>query len=384
MKTLVFTWLLIVLAGIPQPVEAQPGQAKDVLIGYFGPNDASHPEGGDMWCAATLAIEQANLAGGFHGRPFKLITGWSENPWGSGVKDLTRMVYQDQVWAIIGGIDGPSTHLAEQVVAKARLPLLSGANADRTANLANVSWMFSTLPGHHLQATALTQAIESQVERKRFVMVSSVDHDSHVLTDELNKCFRKGQLSPHYHFEFKPGQVRDSELVDHIINANAEAVVIAASLQDTAHLTVRLRQEGFSGILFGGPCMSRQAFVDIAGEAAERVIFPLLYRPSKTTEQFDKDMLDHSGRSGNDLSAHTYDTVNLLLEAIQQAGLNRQHIRDAVGKLSPWQGVTGTIHWDQQGSNTRPVALGTLLNGCVTPCRFTASKRLSLKPPQSR
>ena len=32
-----------------------------------------------------------------------------------------RIVYQDRVWAIIGGIDGPSAHLAEQVVAKARL-----------------------------------------------------------------------------------------------------------------------------------------------------------------------------------------------------------------------------------------------------------------------
>ncbi|NQV33662.1 MAG: ABC transporter substrate-binding protein [Phycisphaeraceae bacterium] len=384
MKTLVFTWLLIVLAGIPLPVEAQPGHAKDVLIGYFGPNDMAHPEGGDMWCAATLAIEQANLAGGFHGRPFKLITGWSENPWGSGVKALTHMVYQDQVWAIIGGIDGPSTHLAEQVVAKARLPLLSGANADRTANLANVPWMFSILPGHHLQAAALTKTIESQVKRKRFVMVSSVDHDAHILTDELNRCLRKRQLSPHYHFEFKPGHLHDSEPVNHIIKANAEAVVIAASLQDTAHLTVRLRQKGFNGILFGGACMSRQAFVDIAGEAAEGVIFPLLYRPSETTRQFNKDMLDHSGRSANDLSAHTYDTVKLLLEAIQQAGLNRQHIRDTVSKLSPWQGVTGTIHWDQQGSNTRPVTTGTLLNGCVTPYPITVSERPSSTRPQSR
>ena len=66
MKTFAFTWLLIVLAGISLPVEVQPGHAKDVLIGYFGPNDMAHPEGGDMWCAATLAIKQANLAGAIH------------------------------------------------------------------------------------------------------------------------------------------------------------------------------------------------------------------------------------------------------------------------------------------------------------------------------
>jgi len=367
MRTLVLTLLLIATASIPLSADVQPDHAKEVLIGYFGPNDVSHPEAGDMWCAASMAIEQANLAGGFYGRPFKLVTGWSNNPWGSGVKNLTRMAYQDQVWAIIGGIDGPSTHLAEQVVAKARLPLLSGANADRTANLANVSWMFSLLPGHHLQARALAEAIEFRVKGKRFVMVSSVDHDSHILTDELNKCFKKRHLSPMYHFEFKPEQANHLELVNNLKKATPEAVVIAAPLLDTAHLTVSLRKTGFEGLLFGSPCMSRQGFLNVAGDAAEGVIFPLLYTPSKKTAEFEKAFLRRSRRHGDYLSAHTYDTVNMLLEAIRQAGLDRQRIRDEVNKLSPWQGVTGTVHWDQQGSNTRVVIAGTLSNGRVKP-----------------
>ncbi len=100
-----------------------------------------------MWNAACLAVEQANRAGGYNGLPFRLVAGWSDNPWGSGVTEVARMAYVHKVWAIIGGIDGPSTHLAEQVVAKARLTLLSSASTDKTVNLANVPWMFSCLPG---------------------------------------------------------------------------------------------------------------------------------------------------------------------------------------------------------------------------------------------
>jgi ABC-type branched-subunit amino acid transport system substrate-binding protein len=116
-----------------------------------------------MWRAACLAIDQANQTGGYRGAPFRLVAGWAENPWGSGVTQITRMVYVHNVWAIIGGIDGPSTHLAEQVAAKARLTLLSPVCTDRTANLANVPWMFSCLPQDHLQAPVLAEAIAQTV-----------------------------------------------------------------------------------------------------------------------------------------------------------------------------------------------------------------------------
>ena len=359
--------LLLTVPSLAESEKALPEHDEAVLIGYFGPDDPNHPKGGDLWCAASLAIEQANQAGGFRGRPFRLVTGWSENPWGSGVKALTRMAYQDEVWAMIGGIDGPSTHLAEQVVAKARLPLLSGANADRTANLANVAWMFSSLPGHHLQASALADAMTPRLKDQRFVLVSAVDHDSHILTDELKKCFKRKQLHPTYHYEIKPGQTDPSALVNRILRADAKALVLAAPVLDSAQLTVTLREQGFDGLLFGGACLSRQGFLKIAGEAAEGAVFPLLYVSSQKTAPFERAFLERFGRRTHDLSAHTFDTVTLLIEAIRQAGLDRQRIRDTVSRLSPWQGVTGPIRWDRQGSNSRPACMGTIRNGQVTP-----------------
>jgi len=123
----------------PGREKCSPSDVKEVLIGYFGPGTPSDPRGGDMWSAACLAVEQANRSGGYNGLPFRLVAGWSDNPWGSGITEVTRMAYVHKVWAIIGGIDGPSTHLAEQVVAKARLTLLSSASTDKTVNLANVA-----------------------------------------------------------------------------------------------------------------------------------------------------------------------------------------------------------------------------------------------------
>jgi len=349
----------------PGREKSPPTDVKEVLIGYFGPGTACHPQGGDMWNAANLAVEQANRAGGYNGLPFRLVAGWSDNPWGSGVTEVTRMAYVHKVWAVIGGIDGPSTHLAEQVVAKARLTLLSPASTDKTVNLANVPWMFSCLPADHLQAPVLAQAIASEVGDKSFILVSAVDHDSHLFTVELTRSFIRHELAPSYHFEFEPGQSNYDSLVEEIVHTRARALVLIAAARQSSQIISAVRQKGFKGLIFGGPWMGNRSFLEQAGPAAEAVVFPLLYTHGKESNSFDEKFTARFGKQPDYLATHTYDAVNLLIAAIRKAGLNRARIRDAVSELSPWNGVTGTIKWDSLGGNNRAVRLGTVRDGRV-------------------
>ena len=94
---------------------------------------------------------------------------WSEKTGGTGVSSLTRMAYTDRVWALLGSIDGASTHLAEQVVAKARLSLLDPMSTDGTINQANVAWAFSTLPSDQTIAKALLQGRHKSRQGRRFL-----------------------------------------------------------------------------------------------------------------------------------------------------------------------------------------------------------------------
>jgi ABC-type branched-subunit amino acid transport system substrate-binding protein len=335
---------------------------REVLIGYFGPSDPSDPDGGDVWRAAQLAVEGANAQGGYQGKPFRLVAAWSENPWGTGVAQVARMVYGQKVWAVVGGIDGSSTHLAEQVVAKARLALLSPVSTDKTANLANVPWMFSLAPGDHLQAPVLAEAIAKRVGREPFILISGDDHDSHRFAVELTKCFTGHRIGPRYHFECKPAVPGLAELASRVVESKPSAVVVAAGAHDSALLVGALRERGFPGEVFGGPWMGRRRFQEEAGEAAEGVRFPLLYQPHER-DDFVERFTRRFGRSPDYAAAHAYDALALLIAAIRKAGLNRAGIRDAVADLAPWPGVTGTVTWDPLGSNTRPVRLGTIRNG---------------------
>lgn len=349
----------------PGREEPAPDSINEVLIGYFGPSAPSHPEAYEMWYAACLAVDQANQAGGYKGLPFRLVAGWSDNPWGSGVTEVTRMAYVHKVWAIIGGIDGSSTHLAEQVVAKARLTLLSPASTDKTVNLANVPWMFSCLPADHLLTPVLAKAIASHVEKRPFLLVSAVDHDSHLFAVELVKSLAQYHLTPFYHFEFNPKERDFTELVERIVRTRAHALILIADGKPSAHLIRAVREKDFTGLIFGGPCMGRISFLKQADKAAEGVIFPLLYTAGESSKDFEEKFTSRFGHCPDYVAAHSYDAVRLLISAIRKAGLNRARIRDAVSELSPWNGVTGTIKWDSLGGNNRAVRLGTVRDGRI-------------------
>jgi len=344
-----------------------PSDINEVLIGYFGPTDPCAAQGIEMWRAAGLAIEQANLAGGYKGLPFRLVPAWASDPWGSGVKQVVRLVYLDKVWAIIGGIDGPSTHLAEQVVAKAHLTLLSPGSTDRTANLANVPWMFSCIPPDSLQARPLARAIAAYVRRRTFVLVSAVDHDSQLFAVELSKSLRGQHIAPAFHFQFKPDEENLAALAEKVINVQPDAVVLIADSQQSARLTSIMRKKGLQSPIFGGPCMDKRDFAEEAGNDAEGTIFPLLYLPGKNSEDFERTFTARFGNRPDYLAAHTYDAVNLMVAAIRKAGLDRAAIRDAVAALTEWRGVAGTILWDSKGSNSRAVLLGTIDAGRLRP-----------------
>ena len=347
-----------------------PEGINQIRIGYFGPTDPQHPEAGAMWLAATLAVEEANQDGGYQGAPFRLVASWSDNPWGTGIIGITRLVYEEDVWAIVGAPDGPSAHLVEQVVAKARLTFINPVSTDKTANLANVPWIFSCAPGDHCLAPLLAEAIVRQAIPGSIALVSCTDHDSRMFTAELLTALYKLHTFPAGHLEFRPGGSNFASQLASLRDHTPAAVAVIAGPADAARFVAALRREGLTQPVFGGPAMGHRLFADLAGESAEGVVFPILWHPAAAGERSVEFAGRFAGRFGlqpDYTAACTYDAVNLLIAAVRRGGLNRARIRDAAAELSPRPGVTGPITWDPTGQNARPVELGTIHNGLVTP-----------------
>jgi len=326
---------------------------------------------GDPWTAATLAVEEANETGGLHGLPIRLVPHWSENPWGTGVGQVARMVHEDQIWAILGSVDGPGTHLAEQIVVKALLPLVSPVSTDESVNLAGVPWMFSLAPGDHLWAPLLARGLLEAIGDGSFALLAATDHDSRLAARELMEELALLDRGPALRIDLPPGESALAPSLQRLGDASPTATMVIAGSTESALLVRALRQSGFAGPIFGGPQVGRRAFLDSAGAAAEGVALPLLFDPTSgrpETELFLQRFQERTGARPDWAAAHTYDATRLLLESIRQAGLNRAAIRQALAQLTPWQGVTGIVDWDPTGQNRRPVRrLATIRGGIIVP-----------------
>lgn len=356
----------------PQGEEPGPAGLKELVIGWFGPSAPADAEQLDLWMAATLAIEIANESGGYQGIPFRLEARWSENPWGTGVAQLVRLVYERDVWAILGSVDGESAHLAEQVVAKARLPLMSPVSTDKSVNLAGVPWMFSLAPGDHLWAPLVVDAILTELEcgeRVGFAMLSGTDHDSRLAAEEILGELAGRDHGPTRHLEFRPGSESFATQLDLLASEKPGVVLIVGGPEDSARLVGALRERDPATTIFGSPQMGRSLFLELADAAAEDVRFPLIFDPAERSPRRDSFVQRFRQRVGTDpdwAAATSYDATRLLIAAIHLAGPNRAGIRDALLELSPWQGITGRVEWDPVGQNLRPVtALATVRSGRV-------------------
>jgi ABC-type branched-subunit amino acid transport system substrate-binding protein len=351
----------------PGREEAPPADLTEIRLGWFGPGEATHAQGGDFWRGATLALGESNAQGGWQGLPFRLVVGWSDNPWTGGAAQVARLVFQERVWAIAGSIDGAATHVAEQLAVKVGLIVLSPGSTDKTANMANVPWMLSLLPSDAAQARPLVGALAATAGVGPFAVVSSTDHDARAAWAEFGAELSRRRLSPATHVEVQPEEERLDEVVARALAGRPGAVLVVAGARPAGRLVHTLRVRGYAGPVFGGATLGRSAFREEAGGAAEGAVFPLLAEPSPAWDAFAARFRSRYDREADYAAGSSYDAVRLLVEAVRKAGPNRPRILDALRALSPWAGVTGTISFDPLGQNERTVGLGTIRRGHIEP-----------------
>jgi branched-chain amino acid transport system substrate-binding protein len=349
----------------PGREEPEP-DVDEVVLGWFGPGDPDHPDFGDLWRGATLALEDENAAGGYRGKPLRLLPAWSESPWKAGIADLTRLVYDRHAWAVIGGVDGTTTHLAVQIALKSHFLLLSPGSTDASADHANVPWLFSLPPSDERLAPVLAEAVSRAAAGGPFSVAVSTDHDSHAALVALRRALGERRLTPVALVEFAPLETDLPVLAGRLLRGGPRAVVVLAPSRLAGRVTAACRGAGFRGTIVGGAPAARSAFRRAAGEAAEGVIAPLLFEPGSAGEAFAGSYGQRWGEPPDEAAAHGYDAVRLVAAAVREAGLNRARIRDAVRGLAPWAGVAGPVRWNALGRNQAPAALGAWRGGRLT------------------
>jgi branched-chain amino acid transport system substrate-binding protein len=338
----------------------EPENLGSVKIGFIGPimstvsvatGGKSHEEhlGIKMLQGARLAIEQANAHGGYLKRkiPFELVISNDNGLWGASGNEIIKMAYRDKVWAILGTIDGANTHIAIRVALKAEVVMLTTGDTDPTYIETNIPWVGRAIGDDRQQGYLLVDYIYRKMKFKRVGIIRASNRYGRFGVREINDGSRRLGFPIVMEMAYRVGSDDFSMELERLKEAGVDAVVHWGDAREGALILNQMRKMGMNQPYFCSDRGAQEEFVQLAGENAEGVICSYPWNPDRQDPKlkaFKRDFHARYGEEPETYAAHAYDGMNMLIWAVQVAGLNRAKIRDVIAYLPrPWPGVTGDI-----------------------------------------
>lgn len=319
-----------------------------------------------MLRGATLAMEEANAAGGFNGLPFSIVPRTDMVLWGQTSNEMVRFVEDDRVWAILSSIDSNHNHVLSRTSIKTEIPVLNAGSTDPTLVEHSVPWLVRCINDDRQNGYALlAEMFRSRgIERPALLRVN--DRDGRVGVGEFVEGARLLGHPVVIELRFENGDTDFSSQLNRIRNMEPDALVVWGNPLEAARIVRQARDLGFNLPVFGFTRMANDVFLQAAGRAAEGVVVVATMNPERADPLWDDFQTRYRQRwdeAPDSFAAHAYDGMTLLIEAIRTAGLNRARIRDALYATGPYQGVAGEIRFDTNMNNIRPPWLAEVRDG---------------------
>ena len=359
----------------------EPEQLDTVKIGFLGPimptvsvatGGKSHNEeilGVSMLRACRLAIEEANEKGGYIKRkiPFELCVRNDNALWGASGSEVIHLAYKDNVWAIIGGVDGANTHIAIRVALKCELPWMSPGDLDPTFIETNIPWVFRCIGDDRKLNYILVDYMFRKMNYKRVAIIRSSSRYGRFGVRKIRDGARRLEHPIGIEMAYKGGTTNFDMQLDRIGDSKPDAIVHWGNGDDGARVLNAIRARGWSQPFLTCDRAVSDEFLKIAGTNAEGVICAYPWNPDRKDAKLEAFRVKYQKRWGveaDTYSAHAYDGMNMLIWAIQTAGLNRAKIRDVLAyRNEPFSGVTGDIPLSSALDDDGEVFLGRFENG---------------------
>jgi branched-chain amino acid transport system substrate-binding protein len=374
----------------------------EIRIGFLAPL-YDHPDqvlGNRMLNGAKMAIDEANAAGGYGGKPFRLVThndydNWQNSNaavagvakesaiWGSASNDAVRMIYDDKVWAMFGSISSESTHIALRLTLKAETPLVNSASTDPTIPETIIPWYLTDLQDDRVQGYTLARHIYTELGLKRVALLRVNDRYGRFGVIKFRDASRRLGHPVVIEQKFRLGDTDFRHQLQVIQDSRVDAIVLWTDIGPAAAILQQMQELGMKQRVFGSHRTIGDELVKLAGPAAEgfEAVYP--YDPTRSDPRW----LDFSARyearfheKPDHFASLAYDAMQILIDAICRAGLNRGRIRDALTGVTSYKGVTGEMVFDPNCKNIAPMFLASVHHGNIEYRRITMEKITSGAP----
>jgi ABC-type branched-subunit amino acid transport system substrate-binding protein len=359
-----------------------PKDLKEVRIGFLGPLEGSliMPLGKQMLNGATLAIEEANKKGGYNGIPYKLMVHNDVGLWGAAANEVVKMD-DEKVWAWLGSIDDIVSHVALRATLKMEIMMVNTGDPDPTFTETNIPWMIRVISDDRQSGYALASYIYNKMEHERVAVIRTNSRYGRVGVMEYSGVAVRLGHPILIEERFNEGETDFKMQLENIKKISPDAILIWGNAKESALILNQIRELGLKQPVYGSDRMVSPEFLKIAGNIAEGVITTSQYNPDAdipALKAFQSNYYKRFNLKPDVFAAHAYDGMNLIIEAIRKAGLNRVLIRDVLTDQKTFQGyhgITGELILDGSWNDIGDIYMAQVHNG-----NFEFSPTLPMEP----
>jgi branched-chain amino acid transport system substrate-binding protein len=347
-----------------------PRNLKEVRLGFLGPLEGSAiiSLGKQMLQGATLAVEEANKKGGYNSIPFRLMVHNDFGLWGAAANEVVKMD-DEKVWGWLGTIDDINSHVAIRATLKMEIININTGDPDPTFTETAIPWVIRVIPDDRQSGYVLVNEIFNIDGHKRTAVIRTNNRYGRVGILHFNRSSTRIGFPVVIEERFNEGEVDFRDQIERIKRTEPDAIVIWGNAKETALILNQIRETGLHQPVYCSDRSVNPEFLSIAGKNAEGIKTTCQYNPdanSPKLKTFKANYIKRFSQEPDVFAAHAYDGMNLLIEAVKKAGLNRVLIRDLLTDLKTfngYEGVTGKIIFDDSWNNIRPIFSATVKNG---------------------
>lgn len=346
------------------------GKSAEIKIGNVNPlSGEAATYGQSTKNGVELAASEWNANGGINGKQIKLIVEDDKADPAEGATVFRKLIEQDKVVAIVGGITSRVALAAAPIAQSAKIPMMTPtATNEKVTQIGD--YIFRSCFIDPFQGKVMAKYVAENMAVKQAGVIFDVGNDYSKGLMETFKASYEAAGGQVVAAEGYPSGTTDFKAqLTKIVQAKPAVLYIPAYYSDVGLITKQARELGYKGTFVGVDGWDSADLVKIGGDSVEGGLFTNHYSKDDTSEQVQslvKKYTEKYGAAPDALAVLAYDGANIMFNAIKAAGNTKpEAIRDALMKTD-LAAVGGQIKYDESRNPIKSAVIIEMKGGQQT------------------
>lgn len=349
--------------------ELEKTQSEVIKIGVFEPLTGGAASGGQMTLEGIQLAHE--LFPEVLGKNIELVIEDNKSDRSVAAKAVTRLVYEEDVKALIGSYGSSLSIAAGEIIKKVKIPTVGCSPTNPQVTYKN-PYYFRVCFTDPFQGTVMANYAVRELGAQRAIVVQDTTQEYSLgLSQYFMESFKgltNDENSIVSVIPYVSGERDFQEQLESIQAIDVDVIFVPGNYMESAIFIKQARKMGITTPIIGGDTWETYDFIEIGGPDIEGATFSTHFTAETPITEMSKQFIDayqkQYGKAPNAFGALGFDAYMVLINAIERAdSVNPEKIKNALGETAHFKGATGSITLDTDGNTRKSAVIKKIENG---------------------